>query len=129
MARTSATTQKSVKEAKNELTRFLKTLQTVPAKILTEEASDLYTEILAETPYKTGKLEDSVRVRVSRSKKRPGINASASAKSIRGYDYSGIQHENEYFYHPIKGNAFYIANPFHRCVERIKRRIDKEVRL
>lgn len=129
MARTSATTRESVKEAKKELTRFLKTLQTVPAEILTDEAPNLYKEILAETPYKTGKLEDSVRVKVSRDKKRPGINASASAKSIKGYDYSGIQHENDDYYHPIKGNAFYIANPFHRCVERIKRKMDKEVHL
>ena len=129
MARTSATSQQSIQEAKRDLTNFLKHLHTHPNLILEDESARLYAEAVAETPYETGKLEDAVYVRVSRDKRRPGLVAGASAKSPKGYDYSGIQHENTQFNHPIKGNAYYIANPFHRSIDRIKRRLDKEVRL
>lgn len=117
---TSATTRKSVQEAKQRLRAFLKELQTVPTEILEEEASKLYSEIIAEVPYDTGKLERSVKVRVAKDRRRPGINASASARSSRGYNYAGIQHENRNFQHPIKGKAFYIADPFNRATARIK---------
>ena len=125
----SATSQKSVQDARKELTKFLKTLDTVPTEILQEEARILYGEIIAETPYKDGKLERSVRVNVSRNKRAPGINASASARSPQGYNYAGIQHENENFHHPIKGKANFIKDPFERCTERIKRKMDAKLNL
>lgn len=128
MARTSATVTESVTQAKKELTKFLKTLDNVPQKILVEESHKIYAEAVAETPYDTGKLRKSVKVTVSRSKKNPTINASASAKSPKGYDYAGIQHENEEFHHNV-GKAHYISDPFRRGTLRIIRRLDKEVRL
>lgn len=129
MARTSATVTQSVKDAKRELSRFIKTLDSVPKKILKEEAPKIYAEAIAETPYDTGKLENSVYVKVSQSKSSPGLVAGASAKSLKGYDYSGIQHENTKFHHPIKGKAYYISDPFRRGTVRIMKRFDKEVRL
>lgn len=117
----SATSQRSVQDAKKHLQQFLRKLDTVPTKILQEEASVLYAEIIAEVPFKTGALERSVRVRVARDKKRPGINVSASARSSRGYNYAGIQHEREDFKHSKPGaKDHFLSDPFERATERIK---------
>lgn len=127
MAGGSATSTKSVQDAKKQLQKFLRKLDTVPAKILQEEAQRLKAEIIAETPYDTGKLEASVRVSVAKDKKRPGLNASASARSPGGYNYAGIQHERVDFKHPVKGKAHYISDPFKRTTERIEKRMRKEL--
>lgn len=120
MAGSSATRTKSVQEAKKRLQKFLKELDQIPTDILAEEQPRLYSDIIAETPFDTGKLERSVKVTVARDKRRPGLNASASARSSRGYNYAGIQHENTEFQHPVKGKAHYISDPFSQCIERIK---------
>ena len=127
MAGSSATRTKSVQEAKKRLQKFLKELDTISTDILTEEQPKLYSEIIAEVPYDTGRLERSVKVTVSKDKRRPGLNASASARSKRGYNYAGIQHENTEFQHPIKGKAHYISDPFDRCVQRIKHKMRKRL--
>lgn len=129
MPGSSATSQRSVQNAKKQLQGFLKKLDTLPTKIIQEEAVKLKAEIIAETPYDTGKLEASVRVSVSKDKRRPGLNASASARSPQGYDYAGIQHEREDFNHPKKGKAHYISDPFKRATERIEQRLSREVTL
>lgn len=123
----SATRQESVQEAKKKLRTFLKTLDTVPTEILQTEAPILYAEIISEVPYDTGKLERSVRVKVARDKRRPGINASASAISSRGYNYAGRQHEDENLNHPIKGKAHYISDPFERCIQRIQQQMEEKL--
>lgn len=126
----SATSQASVQDAKKRLQKLLRKLDTVPTDILKEEVPVLKGEIIAEVPYETGALEASVRVAVARDKKRPGINASASARSKRGYNYAGIQHENEDFHHPKAGaKAHFISDPFDRCVERIKAKMRRRLRL
>lgn len=120
----SATSQQSVQDAKKRLQKFIKTLDTVPLEVLAEEAPVLKSEILAEVPYSTGRLEASVRVAVSRDKKRPGLNASASALSSTGYNYAGVQHENENFRHSKPGaKAHFISDPFHRSVDRIQKKL------
>lgn len=129
MKGSSATQTRSVQNAKKQLQNFLRRLGTAPVKILQEEAQALKAEIIAETPYKTGKLESSVRVAVSRDKRRPGLNASASAKSSGGYNYAGIQHERADFYHPIKGRDHFISGPFARTTERIEERLREELNL
>ena len=116
----SATSQKSVQDAKKRLQKFIKTLDTVPTQILNEEAPILRSEI----PYKTGKLESSVRVSVARDKRRPGLNASASALSKSGYNYAGIQHENDEFRHTKPGaKAHFISDPLNRCIDRIQEKM------
>ena len=127
MAGGSATNTQSVQQAKKQLQRFLRKLDTVPQKILQEEAQKLKAEIIAEVPYDTGKLERSVRVAVSKDKRRPGINASASARNAEGYDYAGIQHENTGYNHPRKGKAHFISDPFERATARIVARMAKEL--
>ena len=123
----SATSLKSVKDAKKKLTKFLKTLETVPQEELEKTAEKIYDEAVAQVPYKTGKLENSIYVRVSKSKSKPGLVAGASARE-HGYDYAGIQHENEDYIHPIKGKAHYISDPFNKEVKLMQRRIRRKLR-
>ena len=125
----SATSQQSVQDAKKRMQKFLKSLDTIPTEILREEAPILRSEILAEIPYKSGALESSVRVSVSRDKRRPGLNASASARSPQGYNYAGIQHENEEFEHSKPGaKAHFISDPLNRCVERIQQKMRQRLK-
>lgn len=120
----SATSQKSVQDAKKRLQKFIKSIDTVPTQILNEEAPILRSEIIAEVPYKTGKLESSVRVSIARDKQRPGLSASASAISKSGYNYAGIQHENDEFKHTKPGaKAHFISDPLNRCIDRIKEKM------
>lgn len=120
----SATSQQSVQDAKKRMQKFLKSLDTIPTEILKEEEPILRSEIIAEIPYKTGKLESSVRVFVAKDKRRPCINASASAISKRGYNYAGIQHENEELKHSKSGaKDHFISDPLDRCIERIKQKM------
>ena len=124
----SATKSPSLQKAKKRLQDFLKTIDTVPTQELERAADTIYADAVALTPYKTGKLESSVYVRVSKNKSQPGLVAGASATS-KGYNYAGIQHENESFQHPIKGQAHFISEPFNQEVDRMKRRIRRKMRL
>ena len=123
-----ATTTKSVQNARKNLTKFLKAIDTVPLDVLEEEASRIYADEVAHTPYRSGKLEASVYCKVSRDKRRPGLVTGASAKASNGYNYAGIQHENTTFTHPVKGSAFYIRDPFNRGVRRIKYKISRRLK-
>lgn len=127
MPRVSRVTVEGLKEASNDLTRFIKTLESVPTKILAEEAPRIQQVARLRTPVKTGKLQASVTVRVSKDKRRPGLYAQASAKN-RGYDYAYIQHENDWYNHPNGGEAHFLESAFTEGVERIIRRLREEVR-
>lgn len=130
MAGSSTANLKSVYNAKRRLQRFLKTLDTVPVQVLEEESRVLYGQILAEVPVSTGKLEESVSVSVSsnRSGDVVGLTATASALSPRGYNYAGIQHENEFFEH-TKGKAHYISDPFNDAIKRIKQKTTRRLKI
>ena len=124
----SATSVASVQAAKKRLTKFLKTLDTVPLEELEKTAQAIKVKAIDQTPYKTGRLEQSVYVRVSRDKRRPGLVAGASARSS-GYNYAGIQHENTQYHHPIKGKAHYISDPFNQEVRNLKRRLRRKLKV
>lgn len=124
----SATTSKSVQQAKKNLTKFLKELDTVPVAELERSAQVIKAEAIAQAPYKTGKLEKSIYVRVSRNKRKPGLVAGASAKD-HGYDYAGIQHEATHFDHPIKGKDHFISDPFNQEVRKLKRRLRRKLKV
>lgn len=116
-----ATSVDSVLDAKKKLQKFLRALDTIPQEEIDKEIPRIKAEAVAQTPYRTGKLEGSVYVRRSKDEKRKvGILAGASAIS-KGYDYAGIQHENEVFKHPVKGKAHFISDPFNDGVERLIR--------
>ena len=127
MPRVSRVTVSGLSEASKHLTKFLRTVETVPNQILLEEAPRIEETAKIRTPEKTGKLKESVKVRVSRDKRRPGLYAQASARN-RGYDYALIQHENLSYKHPNGGQAKFLESAFVEGVERIERRIEQEVR-
>ena len=127
MPRVSRVTVSGLDEASKHLTRFLRTVETVPTQILLEEAPRIEETAKIRTPEKTGKLKESVKVRVNRDKRRPGLYAQASAFN-RGYDYALIQHENLSYNHPNGGQAKFLESAFVEGVERIERRIEQEVR-
>ena len=127
MPRVSRVTVSGLSEASKHLTRFLRTVETVPTQILLEEAPRIEETAKVRTPEKTGKLKESVKVMVSRDKRRPGLYAQASAFN-RGYDYALIQHENLSYNHPNGGQAKFLESAFVEGVERIERRIEQEVR-
>lgn len=125
----SATKQNSVQNAKKRMQKFLKSLDRVPTEILQEEVPILKGEILAEVPYDTGALEASIKVRVAKDKRRPGINVSASARAKSGYNYAGIQHENEDFIHPKEGaKDHFLSDPLERCIERIQEKMRERLK-
>lgn len=125
--RVSRVTVSGLKEASANLSRFLKTLESVPTQILLEEAPKIEETAKNRTPVATTKLQNSVRVTVSRDKRRPGLYAQASAHN-RGYDYAYIQHENDAYDHPNGGEAHFVESAFTEGVERIIRRLSEEVR-
>ena len=125
----SAITQQSVQAAKKNLQKFLRSLERIPTEILQEEAPKLYSEVIAEVPYKTGALERSVKVRVAKDKRRPGLIASASARSKKGYNYAGIQHEQEFHHSKVGAKDHFISDPFERATERIKIKIRKRLKV
>ena len=127
MPRVSRVTVSGLNEASKHLTKFLRTVETVPTQILLEEAPRIEETAKIRTPEKTAKLKESVKVRVSRDKRRPGLYAQASAFN-RGYDYALIQHENLSYNHPNGGQAKFLESAFVEGVERIERRIEQEVR-
>lgn len=127
MPRVSRVTVSGLSEASKHLTKFLRTVETVPTNILLEEAPRIEETAKIRTPEKTGKLKESVKVRVSRDKRRPGLYAQASAFN-RGYDYALIQHENLSYNHQNGGQAKFLESAFVEGVERIERRIEQEVR-
>ena len=125
----SATSQKSVRNAIKGLEKFLKQLESVPLDELQKTATAIKAKAVAQAPYKTGKLEKSVYVIVSKDRRRPGLRAGASARSSSGYNYAGIQHENTDFNHPIKGKAYFIRDPFKQEVSNMKRRIRRRLKV
>lgn len=125
----SATNTASVQNAIKDLTRFMRTLDTVPIEELDKSAQIIKAEAIAQTPYDTGKLERSVYVKVSRDKRRPGLRAGASARSKQGENYAGIQHENEKFRHPKKGKAHFISDPFEAEVVQLKQRLRRRIKI
>lgn len=127
MPRASRATIEGLKEASDKLIRFLKTLETAPTQIMLQEAPRIQAVAKVRTPIKSGKLRQSVTVRVSRDKRRPGMYAQASA-SHKGYGYAYVQHENEEFKHPRGGQAFYLQTAFEEGVNRIIQRLESEVR-
>lgn len=83
-----------------------------------EAAADwIESDAKAIVPVDKGKLRDSITVRVSKSPRYPGIIASASAKSPRGFDYALIQEENEEFSHVEPGQAHYLSQPFYQVLD------------
>ncbi len=86
-----------------------------------ETLEDIAVEVADEAyelvPVDKGFLRDSINVRVSKSRRYPGIIAHASAKNKgknKGFDYALAQEENEEYSHDIDKMAHYLGGPFAR---------------
>ena len=123
----SSVTVEGLAEARKRLSKFIKSVGTVPTQILTDEALKVQQVAKMRTPVDSAKLQRSVRVSVSKDEHKPGMYASASALN-NGYNYAYIQHENESYNHPNGGQAKYLESAFVEGVERIERRLREEVR-
>lgn len=129
MAKVSSTTSSDLRNAQARLRNFLKTLDTVPVEILTEEATRMQAEMKLETPVETSRLQQSVKCAVTKRRDSVNLTASASAKSLDGnYDYAKIQHDTSYYLHPRGGKYHFVKDPFDRGVLRIKSRLKKGVK-
>ena len=80
---------------------------------LEDLAEDIENNAKILVPLDTGALRDSIRVRVSKSPKYPGIIAHASA-IMDGFDYALIQEENEDYRHLAddERTAHYLGGSF-----------------
>ena len=67
----SATSQQSVQSAIKDLTRFIKKLDTVPTEELKASAVTMKAEMVAQAPYKTGRLERSITSRYLKTRVVP----------------------------------------------------------
>lgn len=121
-------TEYQLKRQRDKLGRFLKTIETKPYQIILEEAARCKEEIKLQTPVLTGKLRDSAKVEVTGPMLTPKVQASASAKSEKGYDYANIQHETTWFKHPNGGKDHFVSDPFFEMVNQIDQRLSEEVK-
>lgn len=106
-----------LREIKEDLRAMLREHHTLALEALEEVADYIYQEAFARVPVKTGELQDSIQVDISRSPRYPGIIAYATSRNPNtGYDYAYIQEVNEEYEHEI-GEAHYLENPFREAVE------------
>lgn len=113
-----------LREIKNDLRQMLKEHRTLALRELEETADYIWQEAYARVPVRTGELQDSIQVDISRSPRYPGIIATAEAHNTKtGYDYARIQEENEEYEHPNGGQAHYLEEPFREGVEDFYRRM------
>lgn len=117
-----------IKQLRDELGRFAKRIEDVSGNVLLEEAARIKEQAILEVPVESGDLRDSISVTVSGSKLRKTLTASASSVH-RGYDYAGVQHDDETLNHPNGGKAKYIEDPFNAGVSRIIARLEDDLKL
>ena len=119
----------SVTSAKKQLNRFIRRVGTAQDEELDHLVATVYPEMVAKAPYREGTLESGIYCRRSNSRRNRGVVAGAVAMH-KGYNYAPIQHENEDFKHPIKGEAHFISEPLQKGVDtfiqRVQRRLDNE---
>ena len=116
-----------VKREKQRLNQFIRESKTIQEQELDNLVASALPEMLAKTPYKSGKLESGVYCRRSNSARNRGVVAGAVAMHKR-YNYAMIQHENEYYNHPIKGEAHFISEPLRKAVDAFIIRVRERMR-
>lgn len=117
-----------VKTCLRNLTRYLRKVEEIASVDLATLATQVEARAKQLAPYQTGKLENGVYARVSRSGSKPGIVAGAVAMS-KGFNYAPIQHENVNFNHPIKGEAKFVQRALEESIpqfiEESRRKLSK----
>ena len=119
-------TEYQLKQERNRLGRFLKTVETRPYQILLEESARILAEMRLQVPVESGDLRDSLTCTVEGKALTPTLVATASSVH-RGYDYAEVQHDTAWFNHPNGGKWRFVADPFESGVARIKRRFEEEI--
>ena len=109
-----------LKEIKEDLRSMLKENHKLQIRLL-ERASDyIYSEAVDLVPIRTGRLQDSIEVTVSKSPRYPGIIATATAINPKtGFDYAYEQETNESYRHRNGGQAHFLEQPFRKYVKKI----------
>lgn len=121
-------TLKSITDAKKGLQQFIREVQVVTAQELETFRVNVETEAKAQVPFQTGRLQESIKVRVSRSKTKPGVNITALARDPEShYNYAPIQHERPDFQHDV-GKWHYLSDPYNQEVRRFKARIKRRLK-
>lgn len=121
-------TLKSITDAKKGLQQFIREVRVVTAQELETFRVNVETEAKAQVPIETGRLHDSIKVRISRSKSKPGVNITALARDPNtGYNYAPIQHERPDFKHTV-GKWHYLSDPYKQEVRRFKARIKRRLK-
>ena len=111
-----------LKEIKEDLRQQLKMHRSLMVDAMESVADSIYEKAFARVPVKTGELQDSIYVDVSRSPRYPGVIATASAINPKtGYDYALIQEVNEDYHHEI-GQAHYLESSFREAVDEFYRK-------
>ncbi len=113
-----------LQEVKEDLRRMLKENHTLQIRLL-ERASDyIYSEAVDLVPVRTGRLQDSIEVTVSKSPRYPGIIATATALNPETmFDYAYEQETNESYKHRNGGQAHFLEQPFRKYVKKIYRKL------
>lgn len=117
----------SVVNERKRLNAFIRASDAIQEQELDALVAEALPEMLAKTPYKTGKLESGVYCRRSKSMRNKGVVAGAVAMH-KGYNYVTIQHENTEFNHPIKGSAHFISEPLKKAIDNFINRVRERMR-
>ena len=119
----------SIKYYQDELKELSRKCVSSPVKIFREEAKEMKIECQARVPLKTGRLQSSIYVIVDTKPGNCKIRAGAKAVNPNdGYNYAPIQHENEDYNHPIKGEAHFISEPLRKAVDAFIIRVRERMR-
>lgn len=114
---------KSINDAKKGLRKVLRQVDSVTQQELETMRVNVETAAIAQVPVDTGRLQRSIRVRISRDKTRPGINVSAVAYDPEtGENYAPDQHENLRYRHTV-GKAHFLSDPLEHETEEFKVRM------
>lgn len=123
-------TSPSIRAAKDDLRKLLRRAQAVTGQEMETLRRNIEVGARLQSPVRTGKLQASIRVRLSRAKRNnPGVNATAVAYAPKTREnYAPIQHENEEFRHKI-GKAHFISDPYAKEVRKFKKNLERRLRL
>lgn len=125
----------AVRQMEDMLTKQFNTIWKTHINELEEVAEQIEADAHYLVPKETGRLDSSIKVYVTKSKRYPGIIASAYANSggkpgpngYAGFDYALIQEVNEDYAHgdPTE-SAHYLAGPFVINIANLYREITGE---
>lgn len=113
-----------LKEIKEDLREVLRDHHTQAREELNVARNEIEAGATSLVPIKSGLLQSSIQVTVSKSSRYPGIIATASAKNFKtGYDYALIQEVNEEYKHDDGRQAHYLEQPFREAVDKFFERM------